>query len=346
MATKKESIFSDLETQILKKYGIHGTTDAEVRPQVLEILKLNDVEEVDNDPLGDLITILDAFAVIKPKTGKKETGKKVVAEEDDAEETEEEDEVPVTEEEVIPKKTKKVEKEKTKVVAEKPKKDEKVKSVKETVPAKKEEKKVVAKVETKPAKKVVKAESKEELDELVAEAKDTKPEKAAKKEEKKAAKEKQIRGNTNQYDGENEDHVKRLKVALKDVLKLKSFTLTYSKARVTGRVEGSVSGRTLFSIEQIRFKGDKINLSIVYTGMNLFKSNQDVADYTKTFLGEAEQDMIVCENNAYPRVRSIPATDLTKFMTQKIIDTIVERINKLDGTLNNNRKKMQQKIED
>jgi len=51
--------------ETLNELGIEGLTDADVRPELIARLKEVDVDEMDNDPIEDLIAILQAFAEIE-----------------------------------------------------------------------------------------------------------------------------------------------------------------------------------------------------------------------------------------------------------------------------------------
>ncbi len=119
------------QIEILNSLGFKGTTDSEVRPLILKKLEKFDVFEVDEDPIEDLIGIVQAFMEIEGET-----------EETTEEETTEE----ISEEEMSVNSSLEDEEEKEvkKVVEKKPKTETKVK--KEEKPKKE---KVAAKTEGK-----------------------------------------------------------------------------------------------------------------------------------------------------------------------------------------------------
>lgn len=132
---------TDDQIKILSSLGFEGKTDEDVRPAIIEKLKEFEVDDVDEDPIEDLIGIVEAFMDIEETPAPKKVEKPKVKNPEPEAEKEESEEEEADEETPAPKKadTKKVVEEEEESSEEAPEEEE------EETPAPKPKKKVVAK---------------------------------------------------------------------------------------------------------------------------------------------------------------------------------------------------------
>lgn len=322
------------QIETLSKLGVKGKTDEEVRPEILKRLKKEDIEEVDNDPIEDLINILSAFAVVEPPKGKK-----VVVEVEDEDETEEESAEDEEEaEEIKTSLPKKVKKEVVKTVKkEESKKDETLD--KKTVKVEKSEKKpVTEKVTKKAVKKPIPYETDSELEELAKEAKGKKLEKDSKKVDVSI---KSKSGFVNLNDISQKEIIDKSLVSL-----LSKFNLqvTYGTKIVSFRNKSTVSGRCVLTFDDLKIKQDG-DISL-FIGFNAFRllPKETAEEKLRSFIPEEYKDNVTLRSSGLLSVKNITNKDVKKILTKELLEFMENYIKKLDGKLNENRKKMTEQM--
>lgn len=303
-------ILTDDQIERLEALGIESTTEKEARAELLEKLKEFEVEEVENDPIEDLISILEAFAEIdtdydkkKKKDKKKSAAPKVKNPEPDEEEVEEEieDETDETSEEGDDDTTEDNDDEEEEV---KPKK----KAGKVTAKAK-ETPKAKSDGKTKDAAKSKKTETAEKV----------------------------------KYAPNNKDHVTKMKKFLADIEGLENYDIQYKTSRIAFKLKNSNSQRSIFTLKNIHFVGEGFTCDVYVAGMKIFKKEQFQEVVDKNLPDVEMHEKMTVRN--YPIFHGLTGEELDEFVSSDLIKTINDKIGKLDKKMQEARESMEEAIE-
>ncbi len=316
---------------ILESLGFEGNTDELVRPQIIEKLKEYDVSEVDDDPIEDLIGIVQAFMEIEePENKKKSKSTKAAKVEEDEEEDEdtgaeeEDEEESEDDEEIIDDEESEDE---TEDEEEEEEEEEAPKPAKKSAP-------VVAPVVAKKAVAAPVTKTKEVAKPVVKkEVKTSKPE---------------VKTARVVYNGDEADHVKALKKVFEPQFKKFGLEGSYNKSCIAVSLEESDSKRSVICIESIIFKDEDFTFKVVFNGMNLFKNSNNLHDMMEEVLDDdflKTDRLVVNPNNSYPFVKSITTDEVEKIFTPEIIQPMLDKIGTFDKKLRKNREKMEEEYE-
>jgi hypothetical protein len=306
------------QIQTLSAYGIDATTEEEARPIIIKRLAAQEIDGVDNDVIQELIDMMSALEEQEATQTKATKGKKkavMVVSEPDADEEEMDElarEVEGMEEEVIvAKKTKKV----------------------APAPAKKAAKPlaVVAEVE---------AEEEEEDEVITPKAKTVATKKPATPTKAKAPVA-PTKSTSAKFDVNNADHLALIE-EVKGLFVGDKYLFTQLAAGLTVRLSGNDStNRALLTYNGLKVKDGQLVGELALNGLRLekgievAKENID-EDYTEDRL------KIILGN--LPLITNVTQVELKKIATKKLLAIMEAPLVKLDGKLNQNRKKMEEAI--
>lgn len=304
---------TDDQIERLEVLGIESSTEKEARAELLEKLKEFEVEDVDDDPIEDLISIMEAFAEMdndgkkSKKKEKKAVAPKVKNPEPDDEEVEEEIEDETADE------TDETSEEGDDDTAEDNDDEEE---------------------EVKPKKKVGK---------VTAKAKETPKAKSNGKAKYAEKPKKTETADKVKYAPNNKEHVTKMKKFLADIEGLENYDIQYKTSRIAFKLRNSNSQRSIFTLKNIHFVGEGFTCDVYVAGMKIFKKEQFQEVVDKNLPDVEMQEKMTVRN--YPIFHGLTGEELDEFVSSDLIKTINDKIGKLDKKMQEARESMEEAIE-
>jgi hypothetical protein len=329
------------QIKVLNELGIVSTDLETSTAAILKELEKFGIEDMDSEPLDDLVTILQAFREIdeNEETVKAEETVKEVSKTEP-----EEIETDFEAEEETPKPKKSAKKKTAKVVEVITEEEEALLEV--------EESDVVEETPKKPAKKkavrganekVIKELADEAIEEIDSNLKVAAKVSAKTKKEPKVAK-----STIEHYSGNNPDHVKVLTPYFQEIIDSGKYLVSFQPTSINIRLNGSVSARTIITFVDIRFIDGRVRANIHFKSLNLCKSLEDIH---AVFLGMFGSDDFIDTLSTrttkvlYPHFKNVFFENFGEFVKLEYLEILSQKILRLDSKLESNRKKIIESVE-
>lgn len=316
MAKKVKSKTRDLtkkEQGELLEVGIKATTSAAARVKLVKYLKSQELDDIENDPLEDLIEFAKAY--YEPEDEEEEEDMEELEEDEDLEELDEEDEYDILADEV---------EEDTEPDYEKML----VKDLRKMCIEKKLIKKNAA----------VNIRKKQPFLDLL-----NPPKKEKKAKEKPKAK--ATRGvSVEKFDGRgNEDHFEHVEALVAKIFPGKDFELKILKQGFTVRALLDNAKPTVINFDDLKFDADGELVGNLY--FNKFKSEEDLIEFLPEKFHERKIGMF--RGETHPSMKKVTEKEFKTLLSKKgsILSTTITRCKNEDGRLGTNRKNLEKSIE-
>jgi len=143
------------------------------------------------------------------------------------------------------------------------------------------------------------------------------------------------------FDGRRDDHKEKVESFLSYIVD-PEICYIVKQSCIPFFLKGSVSGRSLFIIENLRFRNGKLDFSVIYTGMNLMKDGKANYEFLQDNLEDDYSEKIKYVGEyKYLALKKMTKDDLKYLLNDKVITFIKENVKKLEKKLNQNRKRIE-----